>query len=765
MRLPDGALVQGHGRVDRPPRRRTERLRRPLALGDGRGPGLRHDLAARAGRQHERRRHDLRARPARRPHRSRLDAARRRDDDRPGRSASSASPKTASRAVVGQGRRHRRRTATRSGTPTCTSPAPPHSVDLAPGHDLGRLLRRDERRRLAGLLHHRRQTAPGRHRRRSADIYEATVVGSRPTGVPAAGQRRRRPPATAPPAPRPKTGTCPRAAGNCGVVAIGGGGGVRPTAGPSTSSARSCSTAPAPGSPTSPTSTSARGGGPAQFVATLDSTPKARSPTRPCSTRSPHPERRIATPTSRSAPDGGYAAFPSTQSLTGYASEGESEVFRYATAARPALACVSCTPTNAKSEGGTTLPVGGLGLTADGRVFFSTDDALSLARPQQTADAYEWENGTTQLISTGASPSPSALLGVSADGTDAFFFTRDQLAPQDANGNHVKIYDARADGGFAFTPPPVPCKASDECHGPSRSRLPRRRSTRSEARAATTSPKPQSARRARPGRRATASPSTKKKQAPQEEDVKPKKEAAGKHGLSGGASAAVARRPWRSSPCCLLSGRQRRRDRADRKLRNARSRPTKPAATRTSTSTSRSANPGSPEAARNVNFNAPDRALRQPQRGAPLHGSGDFALTECPSDDPGRPDHDLRADYEGDPHDLLGTAPSTTSNRAPNRPRSSASSCRSSTSRSRSRSRSARAATTACASRSPKSPRKRRSRRPNLDDLGLPGANRSTTANASRQASPGEPAGLRRRSGHRLHRQRRPPTDDRPVSR
>ena len=40
-----------------------------------------------------------------------------------------------------------------------------------------------------------------------------------------------------------------------------------------------------------------------------------------------------------------------------------------------------------------------------------------------------------------------------------------RLVPQDRNGNLVKLYDARARGGFPFSPPPPPCKASDECHG------------------------------------------------------------------------------------------------------------------------------------------------------------------------------------------------------------------------------------------------------------------------------------------------------------
>jgi hypothetical protein len=96
-------------------------------------------------------------------------------------------------------------------------------------------------------------------------------------------------------------------------------------------------------------------------------------------------------------------------------------------------------------------------------------------------DAYEWEpqgfeneehqtcqtsGGCVQLVSTGAGAFPSKLLGISADGENAYFFTREKLVAEDGNGNSTKIYDAREGGGFPFVPSPVPCKASDECHGP-----------------------------------------------------------------------------------------------------------------------------------------------------------------------------------------------------------------------------------------------------------------------------------------------------------
>ena len=103
--------------------------------------------------------------------------------------------------------------------------------------------------------------------------------------------------------------------------------------------------------------------------------------------------------------------------------------------------------------------------TLDGRVFFNTPEPLVFRDLDNKEDVYEWENGIVELISTGTSSFGSSLLSVSADGTDVYFFTRDNLVPQDRNGDLVKIYDARAGGGYFVVPAPPPCKASDECHG------------------------------------------------------------------------------------------------------------------------------------------------------------------------------------------------------------------------------------------------------------------------------------------------------------
>jgi hypothetical protein len=165
-------------------------------------------------------------------------------------------------------------------------------------------------------------------------------------------------------------------------------------------------------------------------------------------------------------PSGADAVFRSTIPYTGYLNGRFEEVFRY-DGPSAALGCASCNPTNVRANTGATLAQNGLSLTDDGRVFFGTAEPLVPRDLDQKEDVYEWENGSPNLVSTGLSPYNSSLLTASSHGTDVYFFTRDTLAPQDTNGSLVKVYDARENGGFPYTPPPVSCKASDECHGPS----------------------------------------------------------------------------------------------------------------------------------------------------------------------------------------------------------------------------------------------------------------------------------------------------------
>ena len=118
-------------------------------------------------------------------------------------------------------------------------------------------------------------------------------------------------------------------------------------------------------------------------------------------------------------------------------------------------------------------------MSDDGRAFFATREALVPQDTDGIIDVYEFVDGRPQLITTGTGTGTSAsglvqlffvpehigLEGVSDDGTDVFFTTFDTLVPQDQNGNFVKFYDARTNGGFEPPPPLAPCVAADECHG------------------------------------------------------------------------------------------------------------------------------------------------------------------------------------------------------------------------------------------------------------------------------------------------------------
>jgi hypothetical protein len=136
------------------------------------------------------------------------------------------------------------------------------------------------------------------------------------------------------------------------------------------------------------------------------------------------------------------------------------------------IRCVSCIPNGDPPESDVEASLNGLFMTKDGRTFFSTEDALVPRDSNGLLDVYEFVDNRPQLISSGTAAADrnrteyASLVGVSADGTDAYFSTLDTLVGQDQNGEFFKFYDARTNGGFPFLPPPAPCAAADECHGP-----------------------------------------------------------------------------------------------------------------------------------------------------------------------------------------------------------------------------------------------------------------------------------------------------------
>jgi hypothetical protein len=172
------------------------------------------------------------------------------------------------------------------------------------------------------------------------------------------------------------------------------------------------------------------------------------------------------------AASGDFAAFSSSRPLVDFPTFGHMAIYRYA-AEEDSLSCASCPSTRASLTADTELSQHGLDLTDDGRVFFTSFEPLALRDTGSSADVYEWKDGRIYLISTGRSQTDTRLLSASADGQNAFFFTRETLVSDDHNGNAVKIYSAHEGGGFQTPAALQECQASDECHGPGSAAPPR----------------------------------------------------------------------------------------------------------------------------------------------------------------------------------------------------------------------------------------------------------------------------------------------------
>lgn len=192
------------------------------------------------------------------------------------------------------------------------------------------------------------------------------------------------------------------------------------------------------------------------------------------------------------APSGEYVAFLTSSPLTSYDNTAENgicdtfslgeshdgprceEMYRYAPAS-DLLKCVSCNPTGAPPIGDVSTSYDGLFMTSDGRVFFFTPDSLVSQDTNDAEDVYEYVDGRPQLITSGTGTKDvintgnqerrAGLMGVSANGVDAYFATYEGLVPQDRNGDFERIYDARTNGGFALPTESEPCASAEECHG------------------------------------------------------------------------------------------------------------------------------------------------------------------------------------------------------------------------------------------------------------------------------------------------------------
>jgi hypothetical protein len=176
-------------------------------------------------------------------------------------------------------------------------------------------------------------------------------------------------------------------------------------------------------------------------------------------------------------PNDTHMAFITSDRLGTYENGGHTEMYSYDPVTGH-LHCDSCLPSGEPPSSDVFGSQNGLFMTNDGRTFFSTADALVPPDTNRNEDVYEYTEGRPQLITPGTGPGNGEIFGfigaqtypglvsVSADGSDVYFSTFDVLVGQDRNGDNLKLYDARSDGGFPFVPPPPGCAAADECHGP-----------------------------------------------------------------------------------------------------------------------------------------------------------------------------------------------------------------------------------------------------------------------------------------------------------
>ncbi len=185
--------------------------------------------------------------------------------------------------------------------------------------------------------------------------------------------------------------------------------------------------------------------------------------------------------------DGQSLLFTSTEHLTVGDTSSVRNLFRY-NVATGALARISVGDEGHGNLGGVLVAQGGAdteteaasdshpAMTEDGNtVVFSTSEALTPAAEdfdnrcvfesegacrEYAQNVYEYREGRLFLISHGAAI--KGLATISANGQNIFFDTAEKLVPQDRD-TLGDIYDARSDGGFAYSPGPATTCGGEGC--------------------------------------------------------------------------------------------------------------------------------------------------------------------------------------------------------------------------------------------------------------------------------------------------------------
>ena len=164
--------------------------------------------------------------------------------------------------------------------------------------------------------------------------------------------------------------------------------------------------------------------------------------------------------------------------LTGEVTNGHLGMYAY-DAEGHALTCCSCPRSGPVTADATVVPAATLAspitglvgsrpryLSSDGRVFFSTADALVPQDVNGVVDTYQCDarSGAVSLLSSGKGPDGIWFADASASGNDVFLATRAQLVGAD-HDTLIDLYDARVGGGFPEPAPAPRACQGEECQG------------------------------------------------------------------------------------------------------------------------------------------------------------------------------------------------------------------------------------------------------------------------------------------------------------
>jgi len=130
-------------------------------------------------------------------------------------------------------------------------------------------------------------------------------------------------------------------------------------------------------------------------------------------------------------------------------------------------ASVSLTPELTKNGNPEIVGLRPRFLSSGAKVFFTSVEALLPEDTNGVADVYQYDgpSGKLSLVTSGGGGEPMEFADASADGSEVFFYTRDQLVPSDTD-EFIDLYVARVDGGFDEPEPSpvVPCNG-EACQG------------------------------------------------------------------------------------------------------------------------------------------------------------------------------------------------------------------------------------------------------------------------------------------------------------